>query len=472
MAENIVQFTSRSYDELKEDIINNLSSLNPEWTNHAETDLGITLIEVMAFLQDHMNFFIDKMVNESYPLTAQQRRSLLRLAEMIGWVPPNYESATATVTFALTSAHNKVITIEAGTTLLASSPNGNVPFFVKDEVVIPIGETTVDTTVIQGEQLTETIRASGYRDFTLSNNSLGTNPDYYTVTIEGTEWTYVESFKDSLSTDRHYTLRVDDNYQVHLVFGDGWYGRLPTNVDVEVEYVPNSGAQGNVLAGNITSVGTIRDVDDNIVDVTVSNDQRASGGVNPIPNILIANTIRTLHKMQDRALLKEDFETLLAMTGIPKQVKAYDVRDDRSIGYYFVRLYFLVDGGLTDLLKETLGERIDNYRYTTLWYDILDVTEVSVNVRMNLRVLPGHSYPVVRSRVISALVDYFTPQEYGSETGLIIGQTIRYSDIVGLIEGLLGVDYIELWLNDQANVSITVDVGEIAALGTIEINPV
>lgn len=466
-----IKYTDRDYASLKQTLINRLSSLNPNWTNHAETDLGITLIEVMLYLTDNINFYIDKMVNESYVYTALQPRSLLNLARFVSWTPPNTEPSITTMQIAVKNIHNKAVIVPAGLSCSATVSGKTINFYTLNEGVIPAGHTSINLKAIQGVKKSVTIIASGLREYKISSSqNVSSNYKYISVFVDGIKWDYVESFKDSFPTSRHYTLAISEDRNVFVIFGDGKYGRLPAiDAIIEVIYNENEGKEGNIPKSLITVANvTLKDVDDEDVQCSVSAIEAASGGMDYPDTNYLRYMIASLYRMQDRAITKDDLEAIVIRTGLVRQCKVFDVRDSRDIGYYMARMYVIVDGGLTETVKTAISDTIKRYKYVTLWYDIREAIYVDINLDIKVKIFSAYEFESVKNDILSVLGQYFSFATAGSDEGLVIGQDIRYSNLVNLIENIKGVDYLELFINGVKQDKM-INVGEVAQLNTVNI---
>jgi hypothetical protein len=94
-----VDYTSRDYAALRAELILRLKDRVPNWTGEDPSDFGVALVESFAYMGDLVNYYIDRIANESYILTATQRQSLLNLASMYGYYPKGYVGASCTATF-------------------------------------------------------------------------------------------------------------------------------------------------------------------------------------------------------------------------------------------------------------------------------------------------------------------------------------------------------------------------------------
>ena len=94
-----VDYTSRDYYSLREQLIARVKDRVPGWTGNDSSDFGLAIIEAFAYMGDLVNYYIDRTANEGYILTATQRDTLLNLARMYGYTPNNYVGSVADVTF-------------------------------------------------------------------------------------------------------------------------------------------------------------------------------------------------------------------------------------------------------------------------------------------------------------------------------------------------------------------------------------
>lgn len=97
-----VDYTSRDYAALRTELIARMQDRVPEWTGNDPADFGLALIEAFAYMGDMTNYYVDRIANESYILTATQRQSLLNLASMYGYYPKGYVASTVNGTFTST----------------------------------------------------------------------------------------------------------------------------------------------------------------------------------------------------------------------------------------------------------------------------------------------------------------------------------------------------------------------------------
>lgn len=99
-----VDYTSRDYYALREDLIELVKSRvnagsGKQWSGEDPSDFGVALLEAFAYIGDLTNYYIDRIANESYLPTATQRKSILNLARLYGYVPTGFRAAQVEVQF-------------------------------------------------------------------------------------------------------------------------------------------------------------------------------------------------------------------------------------------------------------------------------------------------------------------------------------------------------------------------------------
>jgi hypothetical protein len=102
-----IDYTGRDYYVLREQLIARVKDRVPDWTGNSSSDFGLALIESFAYMGDLLNYYIDRVANESYILTATQRDTLLNLSKMYGYSPANYTSAIVDIDFTNNNGYKK-----------------------------------------------------------------------------------------------------------------------------------------------------------------------------------------------------------------------------------------------------------------------------------------------------------------------------------------------------------------------------
>lgn len=97
-------FTNKDFQTIYPEILNIAKSLSSRWDPSVsnESDPGIVLLKVLAFIADKNNYNIDKNVLENFMPSATQEASMRKLCDMMGYNIHYYKSATTTVSFTYT----------------------------------------------------------------------------------------------------------------------------------------------------------------------------------------------------------------------------------------------------------------------------------------------------------------------------------------------------------------------------------
>ncbi len=80
-----VDLMAHDYDSLLRAMLDQLPQLAPEWLDRNEADLGIVLMELLAFAGDQLGYLQDRVALEGFLRTATQRESVRKLARMIDY---------------------------------------------------------------------------------------------------------------------------------------------------------------------------------------------------------------------------------------------------------------------------------------------------------------------------------------------------------------------------------------------------
>src|SRR6516225_1683069 len=127
-----VDYTSRDYASILNDLVTLIPSYLPEWTDRSPGDFGIVLLELFAYMGDILNYYSDRIANEAFISTAQQRQSVLNLATLLDYTAHNNVSATTTLQFTIGSPSGPVL-IPSGTQV-ATTLTGNQPIVFETAV--------------------------------------------------------------------------------------------------------------------------------------------------------------------------------------------------------------------------------------------------------------------------------------------------------------------------------------------------
>ncbi|MFF1263087.1 MULTISPECIES: hypothetical protein [unclassified Streptomyces] len=81
----VLDYLARDYDGLRTRLTDRLSALLPDWTDRSPADIGVTLIELYAYLGDRLAYRQDAVAREAHLGTARRRASVRRHARLLDY---------------------------------------------------------------------------------------------------------------------------------------------------------------------------------------------------------------------------------------------------------------------------------------------------------------------------------------------------------------------------------------------------
>ncbi len=81
----IIDYVTKDYEGFRAGMLALIPQLLPNWTDRSESDFGVVLIELFAYVADILSYYQDRVANEAYLPTATQRRSVAELLRLIDY---------------------------------------------------------------------------------------------------------------------------------------------------------------------------------------------------------------------------------------------------------------------------------------------------------------------------------------------------------------------------------------------------
>ncbi|HEX2254000.1 MAG TPA: baseplate J/gp47 family protein [Thermoanaerobaculia bacterium] len=94
-----IDYLARDYASFRRALLDLVPTLVPEWTDRHEADLGMTLVELMAYAGDHLSYQLDAVSSELHLESARQRISVRRHARLLDYAMHDGASARTFVHF-------------------------------------------------------------------------------------------------------------------------------------------------------------------------------------------------------------------------------------------------------------------------------------------------------------------------------------------------------------------------------------
>jgi hypothetical protein len=81
-----INYLAKDYASFRQLMLDRLALIMPEWKERHVPDIGIALIEVLAYVGDYLSYYQDAVATEAYLDTARQRISVRRHARLVDYV--------------------------------------------------------------------------------------------------------------------------------------------------------------------------------------------------------------------------------------------------------------------------------------------------------------------------------------------------------------------------------------------------
>jgi predicted phage baseplate assembly protein len=164
----VIDYLARDYSSLRQELLDRLSLTVPDWTERHEADVGITLVELLAYAGDLLNYRLDAAGTEAYLDTARLRTSLRRHARLVDY---RMHDGCAARAFAFVQAPAD-LTLTAGTFRFRAGDEVFEPL-VLDDVPLRLSHNEIHLWTWGDAQC---CLMAGATDVTLVDDSLGLEP--------------------------------------------------------------------------------------------------------------------------------------------------------------------------------------------------------------------------------------------------------------------------------------------------------
>lgn len=372
-----------------------------------------------------------------------------------------------------TAIQRTIIDIPDGTSLQLDSvvPGG---YTVANNAYVSALNGTVDAT--EGKTVQETLNNSDGTAFQKrrSISKLLIDDTLILVINEGggdTDWEAKETFYESGPTDEHFIWKRKWDDTVETLLGDGSQGKIPNvGATMVLKGREGGGAYGKVGKTTITQINDIIFVAGTPVSISVTNPEAATGGADRMALLTAKVRGPEIIRTNDRYISTPDYISgARSVTGVGN---ANAVRVTQPGVTYNVAVYIVPTGGgaPSQTLKDAVEAEISplNKGSIRVVPKVFDPGFARIQLGGTIYVLLNYIQAVIKARVEAALAEFF------AVNNLEFGKAIRESDIVAVIEGVEGVDYVDitkltLWPK-SADISLDRWTGD-AVFGDVTIGP-
>lgn len=271
-----LSYTNKDFRKVMEELLALVPELTSNWNpnDSNESDPGVALLKLKAFIADKLNYNIDKNVLETFPTSVTQRGNAQKLYDLLGYEMQWYRSATVPVVFKYVQGENQEEIKENANGFLYKIPKfttlkddtGSVVYtLLQDAIIEASGMSNTDTEILAMEGPIQTYTINGQEKITIQNLDSDYRL-YFTESMVAQNgifvsndpnmqdlWTRVSNLETSDLNTKIYKFGVLPNSNTCYlefpqdaanIFGGGIY----------IKYLVSTGAAGNIALGTLTKL--------------------------------------------------------------------------------------------------------------------------------------------------------------------------------------------------------------------------
>ena len=367
-----IQISNRSYinkdfQTIYPELLDLVKSLTNKWdpSTSNESDPGVILLKLAAFVADKNNYNIDKNLLECFMPSCTQESSMRRLCEMNGYSPAYYRAATVPVVGMYTGDQLTVdgqactVTLKKFETTITDSEKalsfvllGDLTFDARNVSTASVQamQGVIQDLSVNGNTLIQLTDLDGDNRIYFPEVMVAENGIFVMDSEAGTSlWTMYENLNDVTLGTKAYKFGLDSSLGLPYIEFPSDIATL-INKGIYIKYIVTDGYEGNIAAGTLTQVLNKTEVDYNEglsnVKFTIDN------------NLVITNTAASING-SDPETLEE------AYNSYKKSVGTFNTLVSRRD--YENAIYNLIDSdlGTYHVSNVYVGDRASDINYSS-----------------------------------------------------------------------------------------------------------
>jgi hypothetical protein len=444
------------------------------------------LLSVILDMGKLIFYYIEDSVTEMNIYTASRDVSIKSLARIAGHNPTRSLSASGTLV--LTYSGQRIdmygnTVIIPNYTKLTNSVTG-LPYLIvlnTEETRLELtGKKQVEVKIMQGEieaqQLTGTGREMQSYSITVKRGYQIDN-DFVKLYVNNEAWKVYDSLYDIPYQSKGAVIKSGINGGLDIYFGNSYFGAVPAlGSTIRVEYLTNAGNAGNIFDDENPSFNFVDDGYDlagSSVDLNKALNTRVGLSINFGADSEPVYLTRVLAPKTSRSYVlanANNYTYFLERFNMFSVVDAFNTFDDNNFSddkvvYLFlipdvnkrkpsnadyfntpINLFTLTNDEKTKIynLVEESGQKILG--------SVLKIVDPIIKkyvINVQIAAYNGYSKEVIRQQIVSKCSDYFLNNRRRDK--------IPKSDLVAIIEGVEGVDSVNVWFVSQENEAFKAD---------------
>lgn len=283
-----ISYTNKDFSQIYPELVDLAKKItnkwDPETTN--ESDPGLVLLKLLAFIADKNNYNIDKNILEQFMPSVTQETSMRNLCEMMGYNPVYYRSATTDVSFTYLGGNEALDNaLNEGTTGVFLIKAFDTSFKTEDNIVYTLLEdmsidnsTRVSTKrAIQGqlkalnlssnsETSTEATKIQLYNldennriyipEIMVAENGIFINKEIYDEKLNNDAWRRVDNLNDQELGSKVFKFGFDSSKNLPYIEFPSDIAELIED-GLEIYYIVTDGVNGYAKAGTLTAFNSL-----------------------------------------------------------------------------------------------------------------------------------------------------------------------------------------------------------------------
>lgn len=457
---DLIDFAATDFVTLRSSLLDYVKAVYPlDYNMFAESDLGMMMVELVAYMGAVMSMKADMLAHESFIKTAKNPVNIRKLLQLIGvkFRGPASAAAQSSVTLAAPIASGESITIPVSSRVFnVTSPvdsqavsytlykiiNGQIEdinasneieltydesdsdnglswtnvALIEGSLVIDSG-TFADVDVIKSVRLSQGPVVDGSIQVFIDTGELATSKAYREVQ---------SLLSTSSSNEAVFEVVYNPDFTATIVFGDGVTGELPPiGASYTIAYRVGGGVRGNAATGLVNQNTLTSDLTPK--EITVVNTLPFTGGASTETIDHIKKYSKLVFRQQDRLVSLDDYtafgNTFKSSTGSSGKAIA-STRKAFGSGN-IVDVFVVEKASNTQLQKASIAfktdmlEKMEDKKMITDQIALVDglIRTVDLNVEVTLDRRFETTEGTIKNRVVDVILNYFNVdnREFGED---------------------------------------------------------
>lgn len=444
------------------------------------------LLTVILDLGKLIMYYIEDSVTELNIYTASRDVSIKSLSRIAGHNPSRAISATGTL---ILSYSGQQIDMYGNTviipnyTKLKNSLSG-LPYLIAlntEETRLELtGKKQVEVKIMQGEVESQQVTGNGreVQSYTISpKRGYQIDNNFINVYVNNEKWKVYDSLYDIPYQAKGVLVKTGISSGIDIYFGNKYFGAIPSlGSTIRIEYITNAGNAGNIFDDEnpvFQFIDDGYDMSGSTVDLNKALNTRVGLPINFGADSEPVYLTRVLAPKTSRSYVlanADNYTYFMERFNMFSVVDAFNTFDDNNLNDDNIVYLFLIpdvnkrkasnaDYFNTPLNLFTLTEEEKTKIYSLIEQSgqkilntILKIVDPIVKkyvLNIQIGAFNGYSKDVIRQQIVSKCSDYFLNNRRRDK--------IPKSDLVSIIEGIEGVDSVNVWFVSQENETFKAD---------------